>query len=78
MNEFPGSFVLRIMKNDPDFIEGLFSFDLIAQIQNMIIDILSKKLPSDVSFNNAKLEQVISKVKLLPIPKHIHEQAVSV
>jgi hypothetical protein len=78
MNEFPGSFVLRIMKNDSDFIEGLFSFDLIAQLQNMIIDILSKKLPSDVSFNNAKLEQVISKIKLLPVPKHIHEQAVTV
>jgi len=44
------------MKNDPDFIEGLFNFDLIAQLQNMIVDILSKKLPSEVSFNNAKLE----------------------
>jgi len=44
----------------------------------MIIDILSKKLPSEVSFNNAKLEQVISKIKLVPIPKHIHEQAVTV
>ena len=56
MNDHPGSFVLRIMKNDPDFIEGLFNFDLIAQLQNMIVDILSKKLPSEVSFNNAKLE----------------------
>ena len=43
---------------------------------NCIIDILSKKLPSDVNINAQKLEQIVNKIKLIPIPKNLNTEDV--
>jgi len=40
-----------------------------------LVDILAKKLPQDVSFNASKVDAVINKIKLVPIPPHIFDQS---
>lgn len=37
-----------------------------------IVDILSKKVSQDINFNLAKLDQIIHKIKLIPIPKQFY------
>ena len=37
----------------------------------VVVDILSKKLPADVNFNNQKLDTVMHKIKLVPVPKGV-------
>jgi hypothetical protein len=66
--ENPGSFALDdLNKEKLDGYDREIAHNLLATI----VDILSKKLPQDVNFNNAKLEQVVSKIKLVQIPKNI-------
>jgi len=41
-----------------------------------IVDISAKRLPQDINFNSAKLESVINKIKLVPVPKAVIEETV--
>lgn len=34
-----------------------------------IVDILAKKLPSEINFNPSKLDSVVHKIRLVTIPK---------
>lgn len=61
--------VNRVQSND---VTEATTYSL-TNFLKVIVDILSKKLPADVNFNNAKLEQVISKIKLISVPKTIRE-----
>jgi hypothetical protein len=54
----------------------VFDQEIANHLISSIIDILSKKLPQDVNFNNAKLESVVSKIRLVPVPKAIVERSV--
>jgi len=46
---------------------------ILDDLTEVVIDIMAKKLPSDVAFPALKLDTVSSKVKLIPIPKDIFE-----
>ena len=61
--------VLRVQPNDYSYA----SSTMLSTVLKVIVDILSKKLPADVNFNNAKLEQVVSKIKLITVPKTVYE-----
>ena len=47
---------------------------ILDDLADVVIDILAKKLPSDVTFPALKLDTVSSKIKLVPIPKDIFEE----
>lgn len=36
-----------------------------------LMDVAAKKLPSDLPFSNKQLDQIIQKVKLVPVPKNV-------
>ena len=40
-----------------------------------IVDILAKKLPADITFNPTKLDSVIHKIKLIPFPQGVFDEA---
>jgi hypothetical protein len=53
-----------------------FDNSILQDMLSNLVDILAKKLPADISFNPSKLDSVIHKIKLVPIPKGVYEQDV--
>ena len=64
--DYPGHFIIEDLRKDK---AEVFDQEIANHLISSIIDILSKKLPQDVNFNNAKLESVVSKIRLVPVPK---------
>ena len=73
--DYPGHFIIEDLRKDK---AEVFDQEIANHLISSIIDILSKKLPQDVNFNNAKLESVVSKIRLVPVPKAIVDRSVSV
>ena len=56
---------------------GLVGYEQYAQhLISVIIDIAAKKLPSDLPYSNKQLDQIIQKIKFVPIPKNIVDEDV--
>lgn len=74
--ENPGHRIMRDILRRQNY-QSYLDQGLLTLVLSNIFDILSKKLPQEVNFNNSKLESVISRIKLVSIPKHIFEEPVS-
>jgi hypothetical protein len=73
--DFPGHRIFKDIIQAPEHSREV-SGELLKTMLCNLVDILAKKLPPEVNFNNSKLESVISRIKLVPIPKHIFEEPV--
>jgi hypothetical protein len=67
-----GHTIYNTLRDNPSF--SRFSYDILSDTLSNIVDILAKKLPQEVNFNPAKLEAVIHKIKLVPIPRTVVEE----
>lgn len=76
MIDNPGHFIYKNLMRDESYQTPDFNSELISILLSDIIDILSKKLPTEINFNNSKLDAIISKIKLVPIPRSIVEESV--
>lgn len=71
MFEHPGHFILKKLQQ-PQFNNGIVDYEKIGKtIISALVDIAAKKLPSDLPFSNKQLDQIIQKVKFVPVPKTV-------
>jgi hypothetical protein len=52
----PGHSVYEDLRDSADFSGCSFDFEILSNLLLDIVDILARKLPQEVNFNNAKLE----------------------
>lgn len=75
--EHPGHFILRKLLSPAFNTAGVDYAGVGRSLISSLIDLISKKnLPSEMPFSNKQLDQLIQKIKLTPIPKHIVEETV--
>lgn len=67
-----GHSIYNTLRDNPAF--SRFNYQLLNDTLSNIVDILAKKLPQEVSFNPTKLDAVIHRIKLVPIPKTVIEE----
>lgn len=67
MCDHPGHFIFR----RPTYLGGFDYSGIARQLISAIIDIASKKVPSDLPYSNKQLDQLIQKIKFSAIPKNI-------
>jgi hypothetical protein len=60
---------------DPSFSEGKVNMQIFDLLMNDIIDMLAKKLPTEVGINNQKLDSITQKIRLVQIPKGLIEES---
>jgi len=71
----PGHSVINLIRDFYNMED--ISYDFLKNLISNIVDIITKRLPSEVNFNPTKLDSVIHKIKLVPIPKSIVEEDVT-
>lgn len=71
----PGHRIMKKLRKSPEFSTGFFKANIYDLLQSDIIDMVAKKLPSDIAINNQKLEQITQKIKFVPIPKSVIEES---
>lgn len=71
MLEHPGHLIFRKLQN-PAFNQGVLDYShIVKTLVYGLMDVAAKKLPSDLPFSNKQLDQIIQKVKLIPVPKNV-------
>ena len=76
MVENPGHFIFRRLLNE-DFNKGSLDYTKIGRkVISAIVDVAAKKVPADLPFSNKQLDQLVQKVKFVPVPKNIIDETV--
>jgi hypothetical protein len=71
ITENPGHFIFQRLR-DPSFNTSHYDYSrACGAIISSLLDIASKKIQVDHPYSNKQLEQIIQKVKFVPIPKNI-------
>lgn len=71
ISENPGHFIFQRLR-DPKFNTRNLDYSRAVQvIVSSLLDIASKKIQVDHPYSNKQLEQIIQKVKFVPVPKNI-------
>lgn len=76
MLEHPGHFIFKKLLQ-PHLNQGTVRYEAIGKaLLNALLDIAAKKLPADLPFSNKQIDNIIQKIKLMPVPKNIINETV--
>lgn len=57
---------------DPQFNIGILDYEKVGRtVISALVDIAAKKLPGDLPYSNKQIDQIIQKVKFVPVPKSV-------
>lgn len=76
MLEHPGHYILRKLLK-PEFNKDTVDYSNIGRaVLSALIDIATKKIPSDLSYTNKQLDAINQKIKFSPLPKGVFDEPV--
>ena len=76
MLEHPGHFIFKKLLQS-NLNQGTIRYEAIGKaLLNALIDIAAKKLPADLPYSNKQIDNIIQKIKLMPVPKNIINETV--
>lgn len=69
---YAGHKIYNILRNKKEFMPE-FNYEMLEDLITIIVDIICKKIPSEININPNKLDMIVNKIKLVPIPRDIVE-----
>ena len=76
MVEHPGHLIFKKLLK-PAFNHGMVDYERYGRLLiSALVDIAAKKLPSDLPFSNKQLDQIIQKIKFVPVPKNVIDDTI--